>query len=82
METCVCAAIQLADGRVIRGHRHHDCIETATLLNAEKTSHVQGFLTSQGRFVDRQEAMVLQKTVGIKSICGYRGDILFSEDLY
>jgi hypothetical protein len=27
-EFCVCAAILLDDGRVIRGHRHSDCVRT------------------------------------------------------
>src|SRR3990167_8567278 len=28
-EVCICAAIRLEDGRIIRGHRHDDCIQTA-----------------------------------------------------
>ncbi len=31
-EVVVCAAIRLPDGRVIRGHRHGDCIRTAKEL--------------------------------------------------
>lgn len=81
-EICICAAIQLADGRTIRGHRHDDCIQTAIKWKAKASEHVQGFMTSYNRFVDRKEGMLLQKMAGIESINGYRGDILFSEDLY
>lgn len=28
-EVCIVAAIRLKDGRVFRGHRHHDCLHTA-----------------------------------------------------
>lgn len=81
-EVCICAAIQLADGRVIRGHRHDDCIQTALKWDADPAYAVQGFVTSCNRFVGRREGMALQKAAGIQSVTGYRGDILFSEDLY
>lgn len=32
--------------------------------------------------IDRREGMRLQKAAGIESKEGYRGDVLFSEDLY
>lgn len=83
-EFCVCAAIRLADGRIIRGHRHDDCIQTALKWGVQPTRHsdVQGFVTSRNRFVDRKEGMAIQQAAGIESIVGYRGEILFSEDLY
>lgn len=81
-EICICAAIQLTDGRIIRGHRHDDCIQTALKWKVELPKHTQGFMTSFNRFVDRREGMRLQKAAGLNSAHGYRGDILFSEDLY
>jgi hypothetical protein len=81
-EFCICAAIQLADGRIIRGHRHDDCIQTAIKWKAQAFGHQQGFMTSHNRFVGREEAMQLQLASGIESANGYRGGILFSEDLY
>jgi hypothetical protein len=44
----------------------------------------QGFITSRNRFVNRSEARELQEAAGIASVApgGYRGDLLFSEDLY
>lgn len=100
-ETCICATIRLPDGRIIRGHRHGDCIRTAVELIDHRHSiglepvpyegmrddmrqDSQGFITSTGRYVDRLEGMRLQRAAGIESAAdgGYRGDILFSEDLY
>lgn len=78
----ICIAIQLADGRVIRGHRHDDCIQTALKWQADPKHAIQGFMTSRNCFVDRHEGMALQNAAGIDSITGYRGDVLFSEDLY
>jgi len=31
-EIVICAAIRLPDGRIIRGHRHGDCMHTARVL--------------------------------------------------
>lgn len=79
-EVCLCAAVKTVDGYVIRGHRHSDCIRH---LKYHKGA-VQGFLTSNNRFVDREEGYKLQKSAEIKSIAdgGYRGEKLYSEDLY
>jgi hypothetical protein len=47
-------------------------------------SRDQGFITSRNRFVSRSEAMKLQLDAGIPSVVkgGYRGTVLYSEDLY
>ncbi len=91
-EIVICAAVQLEDGRVIRGHRHDDCIQTA--LKWEKAGQVigrlrqeqQGFVTSRNRFVSRVEATELQRAAGIPSDrtggLPSEGRPLFSEDLY
>jgi hypothetical protein len=44
----------------------------------------QGFVTSRGRYVGREEGQQLQKAAGLPSACpsGYRAKLLFSEDLY
>lgn len=86
-EVCICAAIKMPDGYIIRGHRHNHCFQ---VLSSSKYSEAilppenQGFITSHNRFVDRKEGYRLQIEAGIKSICrdGYRGKELFSEDLY
>lgn len=84
LEVCVCAAIKLADGVVIRGKRHGDCLAVIRDLEFSHIGSVQGFMTSFGRFVDRKEGRQLQNTAKIPSAApfGYTGDILFSEDLY
>ena len=93
-EICICAAILLDDGRVIRGHRHADAMRTAqelvewqkpnSWMEHHRGTHAQGFVTSTNRYVDRQEGLRLQKAAGLPSACpsGYRKSDLFSEDLY
>lgn len=86
-EQCICAAIQLKNGEVWRGHRHHDCIHAAHMANVSKgdiAEGTQGFITSLNRFVDRREAKKIQKEAGIPSACPESEHYteLFSEDLY
>lgn len=58
-EILICAAIKMPDGKIIRGHRHNHCLNTArdmlyrreAVVNAE-----QGFVTSKGKFIEREEA--------------------------
>jgi hypothetical protein len=83
-EICICAAVKDKQGNIWRGQRHGDCM--IAIINAEREidNGSQGFMTSRNRFVDRHEGFKLQKEAGIKSVAigGYRGEILFSEDLY
>lgn len=83
-ETIICAAIQTVEGKIVRGHRHHDCIKTAFGMKlTPDTLETQGFITSTNRFVTREQAYYIQKAAGIESACGgYRGNYLYSEDLY
>lgn len=94
-EICICAAIKLADGRVIRCHRHHDGLRIIGDWNQQATQvdspfpridhrkAEQGFMTSANRFVGREEGLRLQLAAGIESKgSGYRGSQLYSEDLY
>lgn len=92
MEVCICAAVQMPDGYVVRGHRHSDCIHTIygikryqTGLSKMYEEIIYGFMTTKNRFVDRKEGLKLQLAAGIKSADkegSYRGDELYSEDLY
>lgn len=85
LEICICAAIKMG-GLIIRGHRHDDCLRNIKARRLDSEPIVQGFMTSQNRFVDREEAMQLQRAAGEKSAYSpdgeLHGDILFSEDLY
>jgi hypothetical protein len=95
-EFCICAAIRMSDGEVIYGHRHDNCYRVvrdrlaARLVCQDQEARLaivrakQGFVTSTGRFVDRREAMKIQRTSGRVSYYGgrYVGEELFSEDLY
>ena len=87
-EIIICSAIKV-DNLIIRGHRHCDCYHNLSLrpiLNTTLAERVviEGFITSTNRFVERKEAREIQEKAGIKSADkdGYRGDILYSEDLY
>ncbi len=75
-EVCLCAALKMPDGYIFRGHRHDDCYLTmggyTKYTKADGHKAIQGFLTSRGRFVTRQEAAELH---GITAPC-------FSEDLW
>jgi hypothetical protein len=71
-------------GVVIGGWRHHNCFSTYAALSGNRTPldyepAVQGFLTSDDRFVDRREAAKIALAAGqVKEEL----KVLFSEDLY
>jgi hypothetical protein len=86
-ENCLCAAMLMPDGYIVRGHRHDDCIMTAAYYKRYSKGDLHqatpGFLTTTGRFVDRVEGAAVQKAAGIASVhTGTFTDFLFSEDLY
>lgn len=96
-EIVICSAVKVGK-RIWRGHRHghalqamRDELSGGGMAEKELRSFYigdgkikQGFITSENRFVSREEALKLQKAAGIKSVdkSGYRKDELFSEDLY
>lgn len=72
MEKIKCAAIKykrLDTGKedIIRGHNHAVCMEyfyyafNLDESNRDMEFEVQGFVTTEGRFVDRQEAYQIAK---------------------
>lgn len=84
-EICICAAIRMNNGVILRGHRHDDCFNTARKYGYGEilTQGKQGFVTSRNRFVSREEGAQLQQAAGIVSAhTGQFTDFLFSEDLY
>ena len=85
-EIVVCSAVKATSGEVIRGHRHADCIHTLRRMDLKPSSSpsAQGFNTSKNRYVTREQGRKLQDAAGIKSTDpeGYKGNTLFSEDLY
>jgi hypothetical protein len=89
-ERCICAAIVMPSGEIIEGRRHFDCL---TIIRKRGDYRLdicaakQGFMTSLGRFVDRQEGMNIQRAAGLPSAFSADGSYisktdLFSEDLY
>ena len=101
LEYIICAAIHYPDlkvklvynpkniqsGVVVCGRRHHNIIELASLSIPKSIAQtsIEGFLTSQDRFVDRKEALIIaQKAEQIRETpkIWFKGDNLYSEDLY
>jgi hypothetical protein len=62
-EVVICAAVIAEGGEVIRCHRHHDGLRALADRQLEHSEHdkAQGFITSRNRYVDRYEAMELQR---------------------
>lgn len=88
-EICICAAIQMPDGYIVRGHRHNDCFRTISGIPRYKGINLEsledGFMTTRNRFVNRFIAKQLQDLAGIKSVDKNNNQsekILYSEDLY
>lgn len=85
-EIVICAAVKTSTGKAIRGHRHSDCIRSIKErgLKPMHSIYGQGFITSKNRYVTREVGRRLQDAAGIPSADpeGYRGNTLFSEDLY
>lgn len=94
METILCAAIQYLNIKmrsyrndklvplVLSGYRHADIIAQCSAFGkrqAEMQPYIQGFLTSKGRFVDRDEAATIFNTYSEKKS---QFKQLYSEDLY
>ncbi len=92
MEIIICAAIRMSDGYIVRGHRHNNCIRTASEIPKYKGERWhgddQGFITSTGRYVDREEAFIIAARAGQVSINNQnqatpeKSGRLYSEDLY
>ncbi len=87
MEICICAAINIPEFGIIRGHRHSDCIHAASIRGYKSivSQSMQGFITSKNRFVSRNEGALLQIDAGLKDSSPTRSreeELLFSEDLY
>jgi len=94
-ERILCAAIWVDDGErhthqpvptgiVLCGHRHHNVLNQLSRVSTMGMRRVHGFLTSQGRFVDRRDAKTLAVAAG--QVADARGllphDELDSGDLY
>ena len=68
-------------GIVVCGYRHSSCLTIKSQISKLWVVHrpVQGFLTSENRFVDRKEASQIAYKAG--QIDKFK-DTLYSEDLY
>lgn len=87
MEKIICSAIkfQIIGSEyfhIMCGKRHADVFETMfhQKIEYDKKTHVQGFLTSTDRFVDRYEAAEI--ALAAKQITNSNIHILYSEDVW
>lgn len=83
LDTPIHKCKNIENGLVICGYRHHQCIATKVSVvgtrGSEPDKTIQGFLTSENRFVDRYEAYnIALKANQIKE---KKSDTLYSEDL-
>jgi hypothetical protein len=74
-------------GIVLCGHRHHVIIEQYKQLTDRITDdgHIQGFLTSDNKFVTRKRALHIAIKAGQLSSIRYQAGLqkeLYSEDIY
>lgn len=84
---CICAAIRTMEGEIVRGHRHDSCMRQAEAMRLTYSDNPldQGFITSDNRYVTRQEGAAIMRAAGWISATTkqpFIGDVLFSEDLY
>lgn len=79
-ETIQHAAVLTVDGEPILARSHAECFRSGQALGREMSRRAkhQGFVTSSGRFVDREEAAKIAVFAG--QVIGI--EILFSEDLW
>lgn len=79
-----CAAVRLSTGEVLslpRPARHHQVLRSGS--RAWEDDHEQGFTTTAGRFVGREEALRIARRQGqIVHRCGGDHIRLFSENLW
>ena len=79
-------------GIVFCGHRHPHCLYSMCAMTGKRSvtfaedgvgEHIQGFLTSKNRFVDREEALVIALAENqVIDLDNIRNNELHSEDLY
>lgn len=77
------SAILFPNMIVYTGKRHCDCFAAARAAGeTSPRNEVQGFVTEEGRFVDRREAARIALKAGQIEKLQYSSTNLFSEDLY
>ena len=75
--------INIKTGYVIAGRRHHNIIINMDILGIKtQRENIQGFLTSDDRFVDRAEALQIAVDSEQCQPEELKFKVLFSEDIY
>lgn len=87
-EYILCAAIHNPEEKditgeplIYSGYRHCNILWQSKLVS--RNPYHQGFLTNKGRFVNREEALIIAlKNSQVLDLKDVRGNQLYSEDLY
>ena len=77
------AAVRTKDGNILLGKCHADCFHQGANTGIEMSEKAldQGFMSSHGRYLNREEAFLV--AVGAEQITGAgNGGVLGSEDLW
>jgi hypothetical protein len=82
MEKVDCSAIKLPSGEIFTGKRHCDCFKACYDAGKSHAAEIQGFMTSENRFVGRREAREIAEKAGQLIERASKGVILYSEDIY
>ena len=91
MEKIICAAIRFQE-KVWYGHRHTNALDAMRnelsytmnrqQMKEQEVDRDQGFVTSYGRYVNREEAWKIAHDAGQILHNGNHHGLLYSEDLY
>ena len=77
------ASVNIKKGYVVCGRRHHNIIGIVDIFGKNTTRrNVQGFVTSDDRFVNRKDALSIALEAGQTTTDQIEFEILFSEDIY
>jgi hypothetical protein len=86
LPTPVFNPVNIEKGIVFCGHRHPHCLHQQIAMTGKKQhevgEYIQGFLTSENRFVDREEAAKIALVANQIDRLNYSNKSLYSEDLY
>lgn len=84
MEKIIESALKYPDQTIYTGKRHSDCFQKAieSSQHSIQENPTQGFITNQGRFVDRKEARKIAIESHQCSIKTIKPNELLSEDLW
>lgn len=81
-EKIICAAVLVrSTGAMYYGHRHSSAVKSMFDEGDGDADYIEGFVTTDGRFVNREAAMIIAIESGVLSHPQKR-NVLFTTDIY